>query len=90
MFITSGLFQDPMIRFDLNIISPPRNRGGVIFLLKFVFGVCVCVCVCVSVCMCGMYVCVCVREQNSSLRNVACRRLRYALGRFASKNLSNW
>ena len=29
--------------------TPPRNRGGVIFLLQFVC-VSVCVCVCVSVC----------------------------------------
>ena len=27
-------------------ITPPRNRGGIIFLLQFV---CLCVCVCVSV-----------------------------------------
>ena len=32
------------------IITPPRNRGGVIFSLQFVC-VCVCVCVCVSVCL---------------------------------------
>ena len=32
------------------LITPPQNRGGVIFLLKFVcLSVCVCVCVCVSV-----------------------------------------
>ena len=30
-----------------HIITPPRNRGGVIFSLQFV-----CVCVCVSVCLC--------------------------------------
>ena len=29
------------------IVTPPRNRGGVIFLLQFV---CLCVCVCLSVC----------------------------------------
>ena len=29
-------------------VTPPRNRGGVIFSLQFV---CVCVCVCLSVCL---------------------------------------
>ena len=33
------------------IITPPRNRGGVIISLQFV-----CVCVCVSVCVC-LFVC---------------------------------
>ena len=31
---------------NFHIFTPPRNRGGVIFLLQFV---CLCVCVCVSV-----------------------------------------
>ena len=30
------------------VVTPPRNRGGVIFLLQFV---CLCVCVCVCVCL---------------------------------------
>ena len=30
------------------IVTPPRNRGGVIFSLQFV---CVCVCVCVCLCV---------------------------------------
>ena len=38
------------------LITPPRNRGGVIFSLQFV---CVCVSLCVSVCL-GVCVCVCV------------------------------
>ena len=34
-----------------NYITPPRNRGGVIFSLQFVcVSVCVLVCVCVCVC----------------------------------------
>ena len=33
------------------VITPPRNRGGVIFSLQFV-----CVCVCLSVCVSGFLV----------------------------------
>ena len=46
---------------EKNIITPPRNRGSVIFLLQFV-----CLSVCVYVCV---FVCVSVSvscEQNSS------------------------
>ena len=33
-----------------SVVTPPRNRGGVIFSLQFVLvSVCVCVCVCVCV-----------------------------------------
>ena len=46
------------ISIFLIIVTPPRNRGGVIFLLQFV-----CLSVCVWVCV---FVCVCVCEQNSS------------------------
>ena len=34
----------------MSVITPPRNRGGVIFSLQFVC-VSVCLCVCVSVCV---------------------------------------
>ena len=34
------------------IITPPQNRGGVIFSLQFVCVVCLCVRVCVCVCVC--------------------------------------
>ena len=36
-----------LLTCSCNIFTPPRSRGGVIFLLQFV---CLCVCVCVSVC----------------------------------------
>ena len=46
-----------------SIFTPPCNRGGVIFSLKFVcVSVCVCMCVCLSVCMCVRISC----EQISS------------------------
>ena len=49
------------------LITPPRNRGGVIFSLQLVcLSVCVCGCVCVCVCVCLMFSC----EQNSSRTNV--------------------
>ena len=72
LFKTEGARHNNYVpRFDLKLsnflfITPPRNRGGVIFSLQFV-SVCVCVCVCLSVC------CLCVRlnscEQNSSQTN---------------------
>ena len=37
----------PLNYYHFFFFTPPRNRGGVIFLLQFV---CVCVCVCLSVC----------------------------------------
>ena len=46
-------------RYSTQIITPPRNRGGVIFSLQFV-----CVCVCLSVCVSGNSC-----EQNSSRTN---------------------
>ena len=57
---TSTKFEiDQSNGFD--IITPPRNRGGVIFVLQFVcvcLSLCVCVCVCVYVCLSvGLSVC---------------------------------
>ena len=37
------------INWTTAFITPPRNRGGVIFSLQFIY-VCVCVCVCLCVC----------------------------------------
>ena len=42
---------------DLIFVTPPRNRGGVIFSLQSVcVSVCLCVCVCLSVCVSGFLV----------------------------------
>ena len=41
--------------FHPKVITPPRNRGGLIFSLQFVC-VCVCVSVCLSVCVSGILV----------------------------------
>ena len=57
--VTKGL----ELQISKLIITPPRNRGGVIFLLQFV---CVCVCVCMCVCV---RLCVCVSVCPALLAN---------------------